>query len=108
MGPGFEWIDMSDSSNSVLAYLRKGNDSSNDLLVVCNFSPQALPAYRVGLPEMINWQETLNTDDADYGGSGVKNSEVLNAEEIPCHGREYSLELAIPPLGVSILKRSPK
>jgi len=36
---GFTWIDYGDAENSVLAYIRKGHDTKNDLIVICNFTP---------------------------------------------------------------------
>ena len=43
------------------------------LACVSNFSPVPHEAYRLGLPCTGRWDEVLNTDAADYGGSGVGN-----------------------------------
>ena len=47
---GFEWIDYNDSENSVLVYLRKGENCNNDLLIALNMTPVPRVAYRVGVP----------------------------------------------------------
>jgi 1,4-alpha-glucan branching enzyme len=39
-----------------------------------------------------------------YGGGNVGNGAGVMAENIPWHGRPFSAEIAIPPLGVTILK----
>ena len=39
-----------------------------------------------------------------YGGSGVGNMGRVEAEEEEFHGRPYSVELTIPPLGCIVLK----
>src|SRR5690606_32260748 len=70
---GFEWIDMHDSANSVLAYLRHGTDPADTLLVVCNFTPVVRENYRVGVPEAGYWKEILNSDAHMYGGGGIGN-----------------------------------
>jgi 1,4-alpha-glucan branching enzyme len=98
---GFEWIDASDSEQSVVTYLRR--DMEGGLAVVaCNFTPVPRHAYRVGVPVGGTFDERLNTDDAAYGGSGVANGAV-EAEEITWHGRPYSLSLTLPPLGTVVL-----
>ncbi|HBH79440.1 MAG TPA: 1,4-alpha-glucan branching enzyme, partial [Nitrospira sp.] len=36
---GFQWIDFSDSNNSVIAYLRKARKTGEAIVCVCNFTP---------------------------------------------------------------------
>jgi 1,4-alpha-glucan branching enzyme len=100
---GFEWIDASDSLNSVLAFLRKS--SSETILVACNFTPVPRFGYRVGVPEGGDWLELLNSDAWDYGGSGIGNLGRVAATADPMHGRPFSLQLTLPPLAVVMLAR---
>jgi len=72
--------------------------------VVCNFTPIPRLGYRVGVPEGGYWRELLNSDGKEYGGSGVGNAGGAQAEEIPAHGRPFSLKLTLPPLGALFLK----
>ncbi len=105
-GPeGFEWIDNTDYENSVMSYLRKGHDAANDLLVVCHFTPVARSSYRVGVPVDGEWEEILNSDHTDFGGSGVINSTPIVADRIAYQGRPYSIDIQMPPLAVSVWKR---
>jgi 1,4-alpha-glucan branching enzyme len=39
---------------------------------------------------------------AQYGGSGVGNFGRVTAHQTACHGRPYSLNLHLPPLGANI------
>ncbi|MFD9741112.1 1,4-alpha-glucan branching protein GlgB [Umezawaea sp. NPDC059074] len=96
---GFEWIDANDSAGNVLSFLRVGEDGSV-LACVANFSGQPHHDYRVGLPTTGRWKEVVNTDSAVYGGSGVGNLGVVEAEAHPWHGREASAVLQLPPAGV--------
>jgi len=99
---GFEWIDASDGDHNVISYLRKGpgTDGAQRVLVcVSNFAGNPHEGYRVGLPFAGTWQEVLNTDDEEFGGSGVSNLGPLVAEDLPWNGRPASVELRIPPLG---------
>ncbi len=101
---GFEWIDANDSLCSVVSFLRKGRSPGDLLLVVCNFTPTPRGNYRVGVPRRGLWEEVLNTDAKEYGGSGYGNGGAVRALPVPYHGRRYSLNLTLPPLGVLFLK----
>jgi 1,4-alpha-glucan branching enzyme len=98
---GFQWIDMHDSDDSVLSYLRL-SASGAPLLVVCNFTPVVRQEYRVGVPLPGRWREVLNSDAPFYGGSGVGNLGGVQAEAKPWHGRPHSISLTLPPLAFSL------
>ncbi|PAW94758.1 1,4-alpha-glucan branching enzyme [Mucilaginibacter sp. MD40] len=103
---GFEWIDAGNYENSILIFTRKGNDPSNDLVVVLNMTPAPHHNYRVGVPAEGTWQEVFNSDKKEYWGGGVGNFESLNTEKNKWHGREDSISITIPPLAAVIFKRS--
>ena len=71
---------------------------------LANFSAVPHLDYRVGLPFGGEWAEVINTDAADYGGSGVGNLGTVFAWEDPWHGRPASATVALPPLGVVWLR----
>ncbi|QYA25260.1 1,4-alpha-glucan branching protein GlgB [Gramella sp. MT6] len=100
---GFEWIAYDDSQNSVLSYLRKGNDAKDTLVIVCNFTPTILKDYRIGLPSKGKLKEVFNSDDKKYWGSGLKNKSI-KTEEISAHGKDHSTEISIPPLGTVVFE----
>jgi 1,4-alpha-glucan branching enzyme len=56
--------------------------------------------YRVGLPTPGRWAELLNTDGAEWGGSGLGNLGAVDATETPWHGQPYSALVTLPPLAV--------
>jgi 1,4-alpha-glucan branching enzyme len=101
---GFEWVDCTDSTSSVLSFLRRGTTSPSPLLVVCNFTPVPRMGYRVGVPAAGFWREVLNSDAQEYGGSGMGNQGGLEAEATPWHGHGQSLVLTLPPLGALFFK----
>jgi 1,4-alpha-glucan branching enzyme len=98
-GAGFEWVDANDAVSSVVAFLRRGRAGA-PVLVLCNFTPVPRANYRVGVPTGGVWRELLNSDAADYGGSGQGNLGAIEATPVPFHGRPHSLVLTLPPLGV--------
>lgn len=95
---GFEWISFDDSENTVISYIRKGEKAGDMLVVVCNFTPVIRENYRIGLPVKGKLKEVFNSDDEKYGGSGVKNEELIKIEAIPWNSRAYSASISIPPL----------
>jgi len=101
---GFEWVDAGDSQRSVLCFLRKAKNSADMTLLVCNFTPIPRQNYRVGVPLDCHWQEVLNSDAALYGGSGQGNIGGVLAAPLPIHGRPYSLNLTLPPLGMVVFQ----
>jgi 1,4-alpha-glucan branching enzyme len=99
---GFEWIDCCDADGSVLSFLRKGRGGC--LLIVFNFTPIPRQHYQVGVPRGGRWDEILNSDAPLYGGSGQGNLGGVNAETIPCHGRDHAVDLTLPPLGMVVFR----
>jgi 1,4-alpha-glucan branching enzyme len=101
---GFEWVDCGDFEGSVISFLRRARNPDDAALFICNFTPVPRHNYRVGAPMNGYWTEALNSDAPLYGGSGQGNSGGAEATPLPLHGRPYSLELTIPPLGVLVLR----
>ncbi len=101
-GEGFEWINYSDHQNAVLSYIRKGNKPDENVIVVLNFTQVVRENYRIGVPKKGKLQEIFNSDAAVYGGSDVGNSKVLKAEAMPYDGREFSVELTLPPISITV------
>jgi len=102
---GFEWIDCGDWENSVLTFLRKGQNPDDTVLVCCNFTPVPREGYRVGVPHGGCWRELLNSDGTEYGGSGKGNYGRVWSRWEWANGRPESLTLTLPPLSVVFFKR---
>lgn len=101
---GFEWIDCSDYVQSIICFIRKSARVGEELIVVCNFTPEVHNSYRIGVPELGLYQEVFNSDWEEFGGSGQVNGEPLNAENVNWQNKPYSLVLRIPPLATIYLK----
>ncbi len=101
---GFRWIEPNDTERSVLAYERVARDGAR-LIVVLNFTPVPLQNYRVGAARGGSWDEILNTDGKELGGSGHGNLGSVEAAPVPAHGRAMSVSLVVPPLGAVFLRK---
>ena len=103
-GAGFEWIDFQDSDSSVISFIRWSRDHRNCIIAVCNMTPVPRLGYRIGVPHPGFYREILNSDACEYGGSGVGNRGGFAADHSACHGRPYSLNLDLPPLGAVLFR----
>jgi 1,4-alpha-glucan branching enzyme len=100
---GFEMLDGGATAENVVSFLRW---DANGTPIACffNFAGRPHEAYRVGLPFPGLWDEILNTDAAEFGGSGVGNLGVVEASADPWVGRPASALLTLPPLAGLWLK----
>ncbi len=94
---GFHWVDCNDALQSTASWLRLAAGEDR-VLVVCNFTPIPRLAYQVGVPRGGFWRELLNSDAAEYGGSGVGNLGGAWSTGQPWHGQSDSLRIQLPPL----------
>ena len=101
---GFEWINHSYVDESILAFLRNGTAKTDTLVAVGNYTPVARKSFRIGVPHGGFWQEILNTDAKEYGGSGCGNYGGLVADAVEWDGRPYSIKLFLPPLSMCIFR----
>jgi len=102
---GFQWIDHADAEQSVISFMRFSRTRADYLVVVCNMTPVARTAYRVGVPETGRFREVLNTDSDAYGGSNCGNAGGLDAEQVPTHDQPASLCMTLPPLSTLVLRK---
>jgi 1,4-alpha-glucan branching enzyme len=103
---GFEWVQMDAHEISVLSFLRR-DSSGQSVLVVCNFTPIPRHQLSLGVPEGGSWIELLNSDATDYGGSGVGNLGVVQAEPVPWRDRSHTVHITVPPLACLFFRRDP-
>ena len=101
---GFEWINANDAERSIFSFIRKSKDGKNNLLFVCSFTPVERPDYCVGVPEKKTYKLILNSDAAEFGGSGAERPLSYKAKEKECDGRKYSFAYPLPAYGVAIFR----
>jgi 1,4-alpha-glucan branching enzyme len=102
---GFEWIDCENVEESVLAFIRKGEKESEQMVIVLNFTPTPRFDYEIGVPQAGLWNEVLNSDAKDYDGSGIGNMGGVTASPNPKHDKPFSLKLNLPPLSAIFLSK---
>jgi 1,4-alpha-glucan branching enzyme len=105
LADGFRWIIGDDAANSIIAFLRQGDDDHQIVLVICNMTPIPRHGYGIGVPRTGFWRELLNTDAAVYGGTNMGNGGGAQTIQRPMHGEVQSLLLTLPPLATLFLSQ---
>ncbi|WP_405294556.1 1,4-alpha-glucan branching protein GlgB [Algibacter sp. Ld11] len=103
-GEGFEWISYDDQENCVISYMRKGYESKDDVVVICNLTPTVRENYKIGIPVNGKLKELFNSDAKAFGGSGVSNKKLITIKKDPWNGKDYSAEVTLSPLSVTIFQ----
>ena len=111
VGVPWKWVNRSDSENCVLSFLRMDN-AGNRYLCVHNFRENAFQNYELKFLEsksllgnVTQMEEVINSDRAEYGGSGLINSVVTmrkDSDTLLTQG----CQIALPALSTLIFKLS--
>ncbi len=101
---GFEWIDHGDHQNSVMSYIRKGENEKDNVIVILNLTPVPRENYRIGLPKKGTLKEIFNSDAKKYNGTANFKNKNLTSDKKEWNSREDSIELNLPPLAMLAYK----
>ena len=82
--------------------------ANETILCVFNFTPVPRFNYKVGVNHRGLWKEILNSDAVEYFGSGIGNMGFKETIDYSAHGRPYSLDISLPPLGAVFFKFQPE
>jgi 1,4-alpha-glucan branching enzyme len=103
---GFAWIDLHNADQSIFAFLRRcpQRPERPPLLCVFNCTPVPRDDYCLGVPAAGAYRKVLDTDAAQYGGSGYDGQDRFASEPAPVHGQPCHLRLRLPPLAALFLE----
>jgi 1,4-alpha-glucan branching enzyme len=101
---GFEWIDSTNSEQSIFSFVRYAKDRNEHVVVILNMTPTVYHNYEIGVPNQGVYEELINSDFVRYGGSDQYNGLPLQTHEGSCHGRENYVKVTIGPLTAVLLK----
>ena len=95
---GFEWLDVDNALENVVAFMRKSSETGKRIICVGNFSAVPRDQYRLALPQAGKYKLRINSDNDVYAGSGRMEVDAITSEDVPHHGREVSAVLDLPAL----------
>ena len=91
---GFEWLVKDDSSNCMCAF-KRFSKSGSYLICVCNFSPNRIDDYVLGVDEPGCYEEIFSSDDGIFGGTNDKN-ELMYSSIMNKNGKSNVIRVDIP------------
>jgi len=68
---GFEWIDVDNAFENIVAFLRRSPDTGREIICVSNFSAAPRKGYKVDQLSAGNYDLIINTDAEIYGGTNA-------------------------------------
>ena len=101
-GEGFRWIDGGNAEQSVFSFVRQSGEQSK-VIAICNFTPEVRTQFKLGVPNAKRYKLVLNTDDIQFGGSGVPVETDIAVLNEASHGFENSISLTLAPLATYYL-----
>jgi 1,4-alpha-glucan branching enzyme len=105
-GDGFQWIEADAADQSLYVWARFGDGDAAPALCAFNFTPVPREGVRLGVPASGRWVERLNSDAADYGGSGMGNLGGVESDAVAAQGRPDSICVTLPPLSAVVFERA--
>ncbi len=105
---GFQWINCSYQQESILIFARKTKKKEETLLFVCNFDNMAHEKFRVGVPFAGKYKEILNSDAAEFGGSGKVNPRAKSSKKLEWDDMENSIEINVAPMSICVFTCTPE
>ena len=102
---GFEWINADDNERSIVSFVRRGKKETDEIIVVCNFTPVEYKNYIIGVPRRGIYCEVFSSDDESFGGKGTK-TQCIAAKKKAQGQMNYSISIDIAPMSSIYLKRS--
>lgn len=104
---GFQWINCTYHEESLAMFVRKTKKPEETLLFVCNFDNIEHEAFRVGVPFYGKYKEIFSSEEERFGGAGSANARAKTAKAMEWDGRDYSIEIHIPAMSVTIFSCTP-
>ena len=101
---GFEWLLADCANESIYAYLRRGNDGK-ELIVLLNFTPVERKAFRLPLPAEGRYTLCFSSVEKRFGAPRVLRKRLYCSEPVESAGRRQSLLVNLPPFAAMIFEK---
>lgn len=103
---GFEWIDLHNSEQSVISFMRKdcSEKAEAPVIFIFNFTPVPREHYLVGIPDPGKYAKILDSDDLEFDGSGYNKQNEMWTDSKPWQGQPCQMAVNLPPLAAVALQ----
>ena len=101
---GFEWVDLEHPKESVMAYLRKGHNARENILVIFNMTPVNRENWKIRVRGKKAWKVLFSSDAKQFWGVGYFDNQEIITTLVDKKGKLYEINLHLPALGAVVLK----
>jgi 1,4-alpha-glucan branching enzyme len=101
---GFEWVELNQRQEGIIAFKRKGKDPEQAILVVFNMTPVPRHQFPIRVQGKTIWNEIFNSDDHAFWGSGDQNNHHVRCILLDGTNQSMEIHLELPPLAAVVLK----
>ena len=101
---GFEWVEMNQRQEGIIAFKRNGKEQNESILVVFNMTPVPRHQVPIHVYGKTNWEEIFNSDAKSFWGSGNINNKDVQGVSVDGTNDWQVLHLDLPPLAAIVLK----
>lgn len=102
---GFQWLQADDADNSVIAFIRRGRQKGEYLIIIGNFTPMSRSRYRIKVPTAGEYHQVLNSDCYEFGGSTDNLHSYTTISEHVNDTKENSIYVDLPPLSTIYIRK---
>ena len=95
---GFEWIDLNHRQEGVIVFKRKGNNKTEDVLVVLNMTPVVRRDWKLRVSGKAAWKEIFNSDKVDFWGTGDVYNPAVKTKLVDKENDTYEINIHLPAL----------
>ena len=99
-----ELIDADNTAESVLTFIRKSKTKRDFLIIALNLTPVERQDFAIGVPYPGSYQEVLNTEKIEFGGTWTKNNSRCQSIDQPFKQFNQQIQTVLPALGALIIK----
>ncbi|MGP6139988.1 1,4-alpha-glucan branching protein GlgB [Jeotgalibaca sp. A127] len=96
---GMEIIDADNNEESVISFIRKSEKERDFLIIITNFTPVERRHFKIGVPYRGTYEELLNTEMLEFGGTWTKAQPEMKSVNQPYKQFEHTIELVVPAMG---------
>ncbi|WP_315861754.1 alpha amylase C-terminal domain-containing protein [Aerococcus sp. Group 1] len=100
---GIIFLEADNPDESIVAFIRKGEELSDCVICIFNFTPVERHNYRLGVPLPGSYRILLNSEMKEFGGNWLYQKEVFQTEDKAHQKQNYSIELVLPSLSLLLL-----
>jgi 1,4-alpha-glucan branching enzyme len=101
---GFEWVEMNQRQEGIIAFKRNAKDANESILVVFNMTPVPRHQVPIHVYGKTNWKEIFNSDAKAFWGTGNMINNDVKGVSVDGTNEWQVLHLDVPPLAAIVLK----